>query len=949
METGNKGNGDEEEESQLGDPEAEGCREEDVQSPVKIVTSHVEDIDTNSEYMYNINCYQTENPEGEATGDEISELESETAKLSLGESNEDCHKEGDDDEKLADCASSSSEKLAPEATEEVDAGLGRQFAVEPENSTEITTVYSEPDAENEGAHTESMGGTDESNSESVQLVDGMLKSANADVANHKYSRAVDKYEQALSMANKLNDKFLVQSCACNLGAVLVILGKAERAVSILQEQLQRDLVRTNGTNSNALADIYYNLGLAYDAKGDTNSAINCFHWAVEEFEKWDNERGRADSHNQLAELLTKQSKLEEARVNYSKAAELYSSTGNGLMRARMLVKEARMLNALADAASFQRVFVACEKASKVVLAQMHESMRTKEAKLFHDMAVLCKKRGNNEEGLRWLRESWKRCRGAPTQGREETKLQAAVAQSLARMYLHSCDLINAIHVYQQAAALHGVLGNQADRGWCFFYLGEAYRQLCDYPNAERSFHVAHQTFTDAGTLDALWRISEGLGDVNVARNHPDMATMYYREALAIRAPSHSRTRSASERVVSKLTRALEGQKMSQLDLVADRRKREPILVGYDPSVFKPLKGKVPVTSTPNSISPPSRALPRMRSASKRKKGKRQGQRHTPVARGVGMYNSETDLSLVSGSVAAGIQQAYKQKGRNEHYLSVDYSHHMTRRSVTPSGSEEDDQPEEAGDDRSEGSTSSDSGYRNIWQRAKALLGGKSDSEDSILSSDEEGEEEEEEGAGAMERTKPYTSLKRSDKRKDPDNEEDEGIHSKESDRFDNTYEHPRSLQENQLYAKVNKGATQRSNKEEPLYESLRCSTMGASMPTRDPPPPLPPLESHPSLLKKKKKKTEKAKESFIDRPSTSYDDDDVSDDSFTSVTEEELESLQETNYPTVERMTRGRLEQGLYEMKKLEDERQQLNDSIQPSLQPKEKKKQPSSRVCSIM
>lgn len=106
------------------------------------------------------------------------------------------------------------------------------------------------------------------------------------------------------------------------------------------------------------------------------------------------------------------------------------------------------------------------------------------------------------------------------------------------------------------------------------------------------------------------------------------------------------------------------------------------------------------------------------------------------------------------------------------------------------------------------------------------------------------------------------------------------------------------------------GATQKSSNEEPIYETLPNGTtktgFGASMPTRNPPPPAVPIKTHPSLNKKKKKKVD------INRPSTSYDEDD--DDSFTSVTEDELEDLDNTtnferksNYPTVARMTRGGL------------------------------------------
>lgn len=339
-----------------------------VDAPVQIVTSLVDDIDVNSEYMYN-NWYTGSGKSEDGRSDEY--VRSNT--VTLEEDEQALVSDQAASEHHGSRKNSTPEELELEEKEEMaekednvdgaDIPVREDTVNESEQVEESLEISPQPDGRSD------IASHDRSDNPSVRLVDSLLKSANADVGDHKYKKAVSKYEEALAMATEVNDKFLIQSCACNLGAVLVILGQAERAVEILHQQLENDLGRTNGMDSNALADIYYNLGLAYDAKGDSGRAIKCFKWAVGEFDKWKNDKGKADAFNQMAELEAKQGNLDKARKNYSKAAEFYALVGNGLMKARMLVKEARMLNGLVDTENFHKVVAICEKASAEVLKQ----------------------------------------------------------------------------------------------------------------------------------------------------------------------------------------------------------------------------------------------------------------------------------------------------------------------------------------------------------------------------------------------------------------------------------------------------------------------------------------------------------------------------------------------------------------------------------------------------
>ena len=48
------------------------------------------------------------------------------------------------------------------------------------------------------------------------------------------------------------------------------------------------------------------------------------------------------------------------------------------------------------------------------------------------------------------------------------------------------------------ASFTGALGNSSERGWCFYHLAEAYRNLGKDADAERTYHVAYQIFEDSG-------------------------------------------------------------------------------------------------------------------------------------------------------------------------------------------------------------------------------------------------------------------------------------------------------------------------------------------------------------------------------------------------------------------------------------------------------------------
>ncbi|XP_054662472.1 tetratricopeptide repeat protein 24 [Grus americana] len=146
------------------------------------------------------------------------------------------------------------------------------------------------------------------------------------------------------------------------------------------------------------------------------------------------------------------------------------------------------------------------------------------------------------------------CGGEPDRRRE-----AALLQNLGAAHNALRSFGTALGWHRRAAALHSALGNRRAQGQCFSNLAYACSRLGSHEAAAENYLHALQAFRDSGDMQGQWQAREGLGAACFHLGDPQKAVGHYKEALTLLSHCQDIPRAARERVVHKLTNAIQHQ------------------------------------------------------------------------------------------------------------------------------------------------------------------------------------------------------------------------------------------------------------------------------------------------------------------------------------------------------------------------------------------------------
>ncbi|XP_022100866.1 uncharacterized protein LOC110984726 isoform X3 [Acanthaster planci] len=810
-------------------------------------------------------------------------------------------------------------------------------------------------------------------------VEMLTKAGSVEVTKCNITKAVSKYQEAYEIAQRLGSGEVYVSCACNLGAALLSQGDPDSAIQHLDQALKRLEEEEPPKTETLRGDILFNLGLAHAMRKDLQSAIQYFCNAIHVFRECSDLKGFADSCQQCGEQHVKLSQLLKAAKYFREAAEGYHNSGRAFLAAKMVVRQGQCLHDSAKSEESLSVLHDLEKFYSQIENSTTDSGKL--AKLFCDAGCLLFQLRSPKSACVWLHRALDVMRSTKHSERSNEKLEARILLALGEACSALCDFTKAVMINKEASALYGKLENKKARGKSFYQLAEAYRHLGDHHSAEKYYHIAYQTLEDAGLHGFLWQVLEGLADLNYQRRQLDTSISYYKETVT--QLSHSDAHPSIQRhIVSKLATALEVQRVGVVKAEA-YKKRVPVLVEPEKDLGQPVSHKnsspdipviqspiyAPLTSTRLSLyssmdhSVDKRTRLDVPGRKKKRKSKRHGRRRSgsfdrPVTKGVGEYDTETDISLV-GRSKKGKKSYYSKLSRLESeevkstgqnkvaprrllshikgleidedgaaptVSSVDDSTQMEVSPVTKhpihkglntdSFSESDTAPNRGRsasqtvitDDDSSSSTSNEDDD----------IEDDSDEDDSLtqVSSDEDGSE--------------YSS--QDDSEEDTNNFEEELKHLSESPRpgLGNTYEYPSTSEP--MYATIKSRKLSSGQAKDRLYESLDSTASTAlltsTIPKRSAPslpsPPEPPRGPRPSQRGDSQSKDEK-------KPArASWDGATYPESSVLSI------------------LPRGQREIGLYQVARLEQERRATNSRSSISTTTSEAKV-PKSRACIVM
>lgn len=158
----------------------------------------------------------------------------------------------------------------------------------------------------------------------------------ADEYEGNYDLALPKYLEMLEKARKANDEFSINAAFNDMGAVYLHTNQYERAKSIYQEAISNPELQQN--NPKRLSVFYNNLGIAYRRLDLLDSALYSYGESLKIKEELGDERGMADLRINMASLMVKLERYDEAEkytlqnLDYLKGkdlkADVWANTNN---------------------------------------------------------------------------------------------------------------------------------------------------------------------------------------------------------------------------------------------------------------------------------------------------------------------------------------------------------------------------------------------------------------------------------------------------------------------------------------------------------------------------------------------------------------------------------------------------------------------------------------------
>ncbi|KAM6038094.1 tetratricopeptide repeat protein 24 isoform 2-T3 [Theristicus caerulescens] len=387
-------------------------------------------------------------------------------------------------------------------------------------------------------------GGDEAAGLALDEIEGLTRAGRRALALGNAREAVGCFRKALRLSRGTASPRLRRACAFNLGAAYVETGKPKKGLEFLLQSQPSE-----GESGEHLEDLYFNIGAAHEGLQDFPKALECF--------------GKAASHDDVAQAGSQAG----TRVQMGCC---YLGMREPARAARCFLDAARTY---AAAASPEATAVALSRASSSML----QSRRFRAAEIAGVLAQcrsLCESipdpalRGKlyNDIGLSYSQlrifslaaESFKQalalCGSEPDRRRE-----AALLQNLGAAHNALRSFGTALGWHRRAAALHGALGNRRAQGQCFGNLAYACSRLGNHEAAAENYLHALQAFRDTGEVQGQWQACEGLGAACFHLGDPRKAIGHYQEALTLLSHCRDTPRAARERVVHKLTDAIQHQ------------------------------------------------------------------------------------------------------------------------------------------------------------------------------------------------------------------------------------------------------------------------------------------------------------------------------------------------------------------------------------------------------
>jgi len=291
--------------------------------------------------------------------------------------------------------------------------------------------------------------------------------------------AQERYKQALSLFQQIDDKLGKANCIKSLGDVYLRLSE----LKVAQEQYeQASLLFQQIGDKPGEADCTASLGDVYLRLSDYEAAREAYQQALPLFQQIGNKLGEANCIKSIGDIYLDLSELEVARKQYKQALPLFQQIEANL-------DEASCISCLGDV--------------HLRLSDYESARET------YQQALLLFQQIGDEFG------------------------KANCTASLGDVYLRLSDYEAARTAYQQALPLFQQIGNKLGEANCMRSLGDVYLNLSELESAQNTYQQALILFQQSGSKLGEANCIRRLGQILAEQEHIELAIQIVKQAAEL--------------------------------------------------------------------------------------------------------------------------------------------------------------------------------------------------------------------------------------------------------------------------------------------------------------------------------------------------------------------------------------------------------------------------------
>ncbi|XP_075995003.1 tetratricopeptide repeat protein 24 [Genypterus blacodes] len=377
----------------------------------------------------------------------------------------------------------------------------------------------------------------------VQAVDieGLTSYGHGALQTGQTEEGLRCFKKALKIAEKLQDCRLLRVCFFNLGAAYVEAGRPQRGLDLLRRAQP-------GPHADRLPDLQFNLALAHNALGKSRQAAAYFLQAAQLYRSQGDGASEGDACMEMSHCYAKIQDWSQAAQGFLRAGESY--------RVAAVLDSAAI--ALKEAGS-QMVQSDCF-ANDDIINVLTQSLSL--TACITDPSILCELYlgvGVAYCHIRCFQEAVRCFQQALTPAAPQPPLLAKVMHNLGTALNSLGQYRSAVGYHRLAAGMYGSLGCRGDQAQCFSNLAFACSQLGDEEEAAESFIHALQAFRDTENHRAQVQVCESLAECYLKQRKLQKAVQLYKQALTALTHCQECSDSVRDRLVERLTAALQGR------------------------------------------------------------------------------------------------------------------------------------------------------------------------------------------------------------------------------------------------------------------------------------------------------------------------------------------------------------------------------------------------------